>query len=570
MAVLSLLLNMLGGLALFLFGMKTMSDGLQKSAGDRIRKTLNLMTGNRFVGVITGFMVTATIQSSSATTLLIVSFVNAGLLTLTQAIGPIFGSNIGTTLTGWVISIVGFKVKISNFAVPAIGIGFFLSMIKWKYRSFGSFLLGFGFLFLGLHFLTSKMIDVNDIFDFSALGALEGRRYLAIIIGFGVGLVMTELISSSTASIAIVMTMAFNGIIPFEMAAGMVIGANVGTTTSTLLAGIAGNTQAMRTALAHVMFNLIGVLWVLPLLLPVLHLVNFILPGNPWAGIPNNAAIPLHLAGLHTTYNILNTILFLPFVNQYAKFLCMIAPGKKTKEKSEHYKFAYITHTTSDSPELNILRAEKEISDMAGIVSFMYSRFCDELRSLRTDTGYDRDKIAALCTELQQKETYVDEMRDTLTRFLIDCSREKVSLKTESRISSLLRVTGFLEEMSDECYGISRLLEKSVTKDRVFKEKEMGELIPYVGQVEEFLALLEEMLGRSPSEELAARAEVLEDSIDSNRKKLHKMGRKRIESGKDVRTELLFIDLVRRIEKLGDYCFDISEHLPKPKSVRKN
>src|SRR5215470_15262695 len=168
MVVFSLILNMLGGLCMFLFGMKVMSDGLQQSAGDRMRKALNFMTGNRFVGVLTGFMITATIQSSSATTVLVVSFVNAGLLTLTQAIGVIFGSNIGTTLTGWIISLLGFKVNISSFALPAIGIGFILKTIKWNYRSIGEFLLGFGFLFLGLHFLTSRMVDVNEIFDFSA------------------------------------------------------------------------------------------------------------------------------------------------------------------------------------------------------------------------------------------------------------------------------------------------------------------------------------------------------------------------------------------------------------------
>jgi phosphate:Na+ symporter len=411
------------------------------------------------------------------------------------------------------------------------------------------------------------MVDVDKVFDFTALGALRGRPFLAPLIGLGTGIVMTELISSSTASIGIVMVMTFNNIIPFEMAAGMVLGANLGTTTSALLAALAGNTVAKRTALSHVLFNLFGVFWALPLIIPLLKLVDIILPGDPWAVIPGgNTAIPLHLAGLHTAFNTINTFLFLPFIHPYAKLLTLIIPDKKVEEEKDgRYKFAYISSAITDSPELNIFRAEKEISDMAGIVSSMYSRFTEALRNLR-ETGVKDTEIAekatALCTELEKKEQYIDEMREVLSGFLIECSRMQSNAKTEQRIAYLMRVIGNLEEMSDECYSISRLLEKSIRKNCVFKDKEMDELIPYVNQVEEFLVLLEKQLGRSPTKEYASRAVELEASIDKNRKKLHKMGRKRIEAGGDVRTELLFIDLVRRIEKLGDYCFEISEHSP--------
>jgi len=564
MAIVSMLLNMTGGLCMFLYGMNVMSDGLQKSAGERMRKTVNFMTGNRFIGMLTGFLATAIIQSSSAFSVIVVSFVNAGLLTLVQSIGVLFGTNIGTTLTGWIISLIGFKIHIDSFALPAIGIGFILSVIKWKYKSVGDFLVGFGFLFLGLHFLTAGLgtDTAKNLLNFEAIGALRDHRHLAILIGFGVGLVMTIIINSSTAAITLIMAMAYQDIIPYEMAAGMVLGANLGTTTDAPLASIAGNTESKRTALVHVLFNVIGVAWAIPLLIPLLKIVNFILPGDPWLVMQSNEAIPLHIAGLHTVFNILNTIFFLPFVNQFAKLVTLIVPGKKTGEKDGHYRFAYISGGNVESPEMNIMRAEKEISDMSGIVSQMFSRFCTELRDLRESGGTGREDAAvALCSELEKNEQYIDEMRETLISFLIECTGVKLNPRSETRVTNLLRVIGNLEEMSDECYSISRLLEKSIRKNCVFKEKEMDELIPYVGKVEEFLDMVKELLGKKPTRELTARCEKLEKNIDKLQKKLQRFSRKRIEAGKDVRTELLFIDLVNRIEKLGDYCIGITEKI---------
>jgi len=548
---------------MFLFGMKIMSDGLQKSAGERMRKTLNFMTGNRFIGILTGFIATAIIQSSSAFSVIVVSFVNAGLINLTQSIGVIFGMNIGTTLTGWIVSIVGFKVHIDSFALPAIGIGFLASVIKWKYRSVGDFLLGFGFLFLGLHFLTDGLANVHDVIDFNAVGALGEYRFLAILIGFGVGFVMTLIINSSTASITLIMALSFQNIIPYEMAAGMVLGANIGTTLDAPLASIAGNNESRRAALAHVLFSVIGVLWALPLLIPLLKFIAIILPGDPWAAGGSNEAIPLHLAGLHTAFNIITTLLFLPFVKQYAQFLTFIIPDRETDKKKQTgpYKFEYVSAGNVDSPELNIIRAESEISEMAKIVSFMYSRFYNELKGLRNE-GDITESVKSLCTEMREKEEYIDQMRDALSDFLIECSRAKLKSKSNARISYLMQVIVALEAMSDECFSISLLLEKAINKNNMLKikNKEMDVLIPYVGQVEKFLALLENQLGRNPSEEQMKKAGELEAGIDKSRKKLQKLGRKRIEAGKNVKAELIFIDLVRRIEKLGDYCFEISAH----------
>ena len=553
---------------MFLFGMQTMSDGLQKSAGERMRKTLNFMTSNRFIGVLTGFLVTAIVQSSSAVSVMVVSFVNAGLLSLTQAISVLFGANIGTTLTAWIISLIGFKISIDSLAIPAIGIGFLLKIINWKYKAWGEFLFGFGFLFLGLYYLADEMGKINQVINFDAIGAFKDMGFIAVLIGFGTSLLMTVLINSSTAAVAIIMTMAYNNIITYEMAAGMILGANIGTTTDGILAAIGGKTDAMRAGMSHVIFNVAGACWSLPLLVPILALIDVMVPGNPTAVIAaGNIAVTTHLAMLHTMFKVLNVILFLPFIKHYAKFITFIIREKKADPKDGHYRFTYLSTAIADSPALNIMRVEKEISDMAGIVSCMYSRFCTVLRSIGEDSSDKKETVKQLCEELQKKEEYIDEMRETLSNFFVECSGVKLNRKTEKRVSYLLQVIAALESMSDECYNISLLLENSVSKDCVFKPKEMADLFPYVGQVEEFLVLLENQLGRNPLPNQGIRAAELEDSIDKGRKKLQKLGRKRIEAGKNVKTELLFIDLVRRIEKLGDYCFEISGPEREPRKL---
>ena len=542
---------------MFLFGMKVMSDGIQQSAGDKLRKTLNFMTGNRFVGVMTGFVVTGIIQSSSAVTVMVVSFVNAGLLTLTQSIGVIMGANIGTTVTAWIVSLVGFTIKISDLALPAVGLGFIMSVVKWRHKSLGELLMGFGLLFLGLHFLTQEMTYINGIIDFNSISAFRNTGFTGVLIGALAGLVITLLVHSSSASTAIVLTMAYSNIITYEMAAGMVLGANVGTTIDASLAAIGARTAAKRAALVHVLFNVIGTCWALPLLRPLLALVDIITPGNP---VGNDPSITTHIAMLHTVFNLLNTAIFLPFVNGFAKLVSVIIREGKEEEESEHYKFAYFSSAITDTPELNIVRVEQEIRSMAGVVSSMYNSFSNLIINLHR-VGDREGAVAAFCDTMKRKEDYADEMRESLTSFLIECTREQLNVRSEQRVSQLLRVIAELEEMSDECYGISRLLERSVRKNRIFKIEEMEDLVPYIGLVDEFLNLLQEHLGKTMSTELVAHAMELEGNINKSRRKLKKFSRKRIEAGEDVKTELIFIDLVQRIEKLGDYCIGITEKI---------
>ena len=551
---------------MFLLGMKMMGDGIQQSAGDRLRKTLNYMTGNRFTGVLTGFVVTGIVQSSSAVTVMIVSFVNAGLLTLTQSIGVIMGANIGTTVTAWIVSLIGFSLNISNLATPSVGIGFVMSVVKWKHKSIGDIIMGFGFLFLGLYFLTQEMSGISKIIPFDAIGAFSNMGFTAIIIGAGAGFIMTLLFHSSSATTAMVLTMVYSNIVTYEMAAGMVLGANIGTTIDAVLASIGAKTAAKRAAIVHVLFNVIGTIWALPMLKPLLLLVDFITPGSPIG-----AGATAHLAMLHTVFNTINTLMFLPFVNQFAKLVTFIV-REKPEERNEHYVFTAFSSSKSVTTELKIMRVEKEIRDMADIASSMYAHFSEALRSLRESgenanggaNGDDNDRhnaVAKLCEELQQKETYTDEMREILTGVLIECTRMQLNVRTEMRITHLLRIINGIEEMTDECYSISRLLEKSVRKNRIFKKEEMDELVPYVYNVEKFLSLLQMQLSNKSTAELAVQTMELEDEINSTRKKLQKLSRKRIQAGMDVQTELIFIDLVRRIERLGDYCASITTEI---------
>lgn len=544
-----LLLKITGSLGLFLYGMKIMSDGIQKAAGDRLQRVLNFMTGTRLSAVLTGFIVTAIIQSSSATTVMVVSFVNAGLLTLLQSIGVIMGANIGTTITAWIVSLIGFKMDISALALPAIGLGFILMMaVRWGRRDLGEALLGFGLLFLGLEFLTKSLPQIDDQ-SVAFIARLSDLGFVSTLIGASVGLAVTLIVHSSSASTAIFITLAFKGMVNFPMAASMILGANIGTTVDAFLASIGTRVAARRAALVHVLFNVIGSLWAIAFFQPLLLLVDLITPGSPVG-----PGITTHLAMLHTLFNVINTILFFPFIGPFARLVTIIVRGDDAPSMGP-YKLVYASGPLQDSPELNILRAEKEIRDMAGIVDSMFERFRAGLSSLKID------EIEVLVEELRTKEMYADQMREELSRFLIDCTRSQLNPRSERKVALLMRIVADLEDMTDHCYALGLILQRSVRKKMEFKKKDLEALSPYVLLVRDFLALVKSHLGQNLTEAQAEHAAVLESQIDQFRDKLKKLARKRIEAGADVRTELLFIDLVRRIEKLGDYAFSISEAL---------
>jgi phosphate:Na+ symporter len=550
MEILAILFRIAGSLGLFLYGMKVMGDGIQEGAGDRLQRTLGFMTGSRISAITTGFIVTAIIQSSSATTVMVVSFVNAGILTLTQAIGVIMGANIGTTVTAWIVSLIGFTLDISNLALPAVGAGFLMRTIKWKYQGAGNAVMGFGLLFLGLEFLTKSMPEINpDSLGF--LQSMDSAGFLRILACAGIGLVVTLIVHSSSASTAIILTMAYKGIIDFDASAAMILGANIGTTIDALLASIGTKTSAKRAALVHVLFNVIGAIAALIFFNPLVTFVKFISPGE------SHALITTQLAMFHTTFNVLNTVLFFPFVKQFAALVSfLIKDSEKTGEKAENiYQFSYLSGSIHDTPELSILRAKNEIRDMAAMVFLMYQKLRNSLQNLNLES------TDALVADLRSKEDYADQMREALTSYLMECARRQLSRRSEYNVSLLMRIIADLEDMTDSCYSVSLLLERSVRKNQIFKQKEMEALDPYMGLVEEFLTFVKDHLGGKLNGNQSLYAKEIEEKIDMSRNKLRKLGRKRIEEGADVKTELLFIDLVRRIEKLGDYCYSISNSM---------
>ncbi|MCK5673030.1 MAG: Na/Pi cotransporter family protein, partial [Spirochaetales bacterium] len=349
------ILSIAGSLGLFLFGMKIMSDGIQKTAGDKLKSILNMMTKNRVAAVFTGFFITAIVQSSSATTVMVVSFVNAGLLNLGQAIGVIMGANIGTTVTGWIVAILGFKFKITAMALPAIGIGlpFFFSK-NLNRKEIGEILIGFGLLFLGLGFLKDSVPDIKshpEILEF--IQHLTGYGFGSMILFVIIGGVITVIVQSSSAAMAITLTMAYSGWIDYPTAAAIVLGENIGTTITAYLASIGTNINARRASRAHTLFNIFGVIWMLILFKPFLSFVDFIVPGDIFSGT-NHSIIPTHLAMFHTLFNLTNTLIGMFIIPQITFLVRKLVPEKGI-EDTEEYTFKYISAPIQDTPEFFII-----------------------------------------------------------------------------------------------------------------------------------------------------------------------------------------------------------------------
>jgi phosphate:Na+ symporter len=562
MVLIGSLVQIAGSLGLFLYGMKVLGDAIQQSAGDGLQKTLRYMTGSRLSAVFTGAAVTAVIQSSSATTVMVVSFVNAGILTLRQAIGVIMGANIGTTVTAWIVSLIGFTLNISKLALPAIGAGFLIRHVKWKHQETGNVFIGLGLLFLGLDALTRAMPKITAS-SLSFMANFDGGGI--IFISAAVGLGVTVLLHSSSASTAIVLTMSFNGVIDYRQAAAMILGANIGTTVDAVLASIGTKTTARRTALVHVLFNVIGVLWALLLFDPFLRLVAFITPDVSLVDGRFSGEVTSYLAMFHTVFNVANALLFFPFVRPFAYLVSVLV--KDTGDDRAGlgaYHFEIKTAGMRETPELYLVRLEKEIRDMAGIVFDMYGRVRD---SLAVQDVQGANELAA---ELAKKTDYVSSMREELTDFLMQISRRHINRKTLFTISCLLRIISDLKDMAADCYSMGVIIQTSVRKNRTFERAEVEALAPYMGQVREFLAFVYEHMGAELAQEQNDFAARLENEIDISRNALRKLGRRRIEQGGiNVRTELLFIDLVRRIEKLGDYCYSISKSLFRMTAAKK-
>ncbi|HWR12543.1 MAG TPA: Na/Pi cotransporter family protein [Rectinemataceae bacterium] len=551
MEIVTMFLELLGGLALFMYGMDRTSDGIQRAAGEKLQSTLNFMTKNRLMAVLTGTLVTVAVQSSSATTVMLITFVNAGLLSLTQGIGVIMGANIGTTLTGWIIAAVGIaKFSIASLAVPIFGAGFFMSIMKKRsdaFRSYGSALTGLALIFLGLGFIADAIPEPSrEILLF--LQNFSDMGFIAIILAVLAGMVFTILINASSATLAIVIAMASQGIIDFNIAAAITLGANIGTTFDAFLASIStgASANAKRAAWAHILFNVLGTIWVIIVFNPFMAFVDWVVPGPI-----TTQSMGIHIAMLHTLFNTVNTIILLPFINQYAALLNRLI---KEKPEEAEMRAIYLPTTLKATPELSLIHARKEIADMAAISQAMFAR----VRKNIVAEAADFDAEIAWFTA---KENYLDMMHEELSKFLIAITRNDLSEKTRNRVGMKLRIIAELENMSDECLSIAFLLKKKRNKHLGFEPESLGALRPFADMVDEFLGFVAARLHTGMTEIELGMASEMEDKIDAFKKHLKKHARKRLDAGADVKAELLYIDLIRHVEKMGDCAYAISEEL---------
>ena len=545
MSIVQPILELVGSLGFLLYGMKLMSDGVQKSAGESLQRALSVLTGNRFISLLTGLVVTMIIQSSGATTVMVVTFVNAGLMTLTQSVGVIFGANIGTTITAWIVAIFGFNFKISAFAIPLFGLGYFLSIIrKGVYKNWAQAIMGFGMLFLGLS-------GLSDVFTPDQLGWLfkiQGDGVLGILLGFVIGIIITALLHSSSAFSAIVITMAYNGLVNWEMAAAMTLGSNIGSTIDAVLAAMGTNADARRSAVIHVLFNVFGTFVALCFFHPFLDLVMLVTPGG------HNSNIAIRISMLHTVFKTLSTVILLPLQNPIVK-LSKILIKDDEKNTSNVYKLEFTGLLAKDSVATHIIQAEKAIADMTDVVTDMFDKIQIGVTKRNSDfiEKYREESVLA--------EDYVDQMHEQITHYLIKCEALQVTEKQLNHISNMIQIVDELENMSDSCYATIMLIIRSIEKKMKFQTEDMERLLPYIELARQFLQFIRININKTLTPEKLELAAELEDGIDAFRKDLKKVARKRLEGGADVKSELLYIDIVRTIEHIGDNCFNISETL---------
>lgn len=545
----------IGSLGLFLFGMRTMSDGVQKVAGDKLQAILNFMTGNRIMAIFTGVAITAIIQSSSATTVMVVSFVNAGLLSLTQSIGVIMGANIGTTVTGWIVAILGFKVKMGALALPVIGLGFVLMLVKkFNKKDLGETLIGFGLLFMGLDFLKNSVPDISNhpeilqlVTVFTQHGILS---YFFFVI---IGAILTIIVQSSSAAMAITLTMAYAGWIDFPTAAAIVLGENIGTTITAYVASFGTSVNARRASRAHTLFNVFGVVWMSIVFAPFLRLVNTLVPGDVYTST-NALLLPAHLAMFHTLFNLTNTFISFFFVPQISYLVKKLVP--EDKNSPESYSLKYIRASLQDTPELYLITVKRELSKMADIVSDMFSGFWDIFSN-------PEKKMGAEVEEYKKMEDLTDKMQEEITKFLSSCSMDNMNRVSANNVYSMMRITNELESIGDSCFNLIILCERRYKQKIMFDDNAMEKITPYVALVTRFISFIKSHLNEYIDNEDMAVAVKLENEINKMRNILKQSASKRLQSGSDVKSELLYIDVVRHVEQIGDHLMNISERLEK-------
>ena len=565
--------TLLGALGMFLYGMNLMSSGLQKTAGDRLRGLLSAMTSNPFKGVLTGLGITSVIQSSSATTVMVVSFVNAGLLTLAQAIGVIMGANIGTTVTAWLVAWLGFKADISILAVPLMLLGFLFSNSKRNQRqNIGELIVGFCLLFLGLSFMKESVPDLNQtpqVLEF--VKSWSGYGFGSVLIFLAFGTVLTLVLQSSSATMAITLIMLSMGWIPFNMACAMVLGENIGTTITANIAASVGNTQAKRAAMSHTIFNLFGVLWALLFFGPFISLVGRIIE---LFGLPNPAAAGFHVSGpnspdstaalyglsmLHTLFNTINTLILIWFTKYIEKTVVWLIKVPENQEK-EAFRLKYISAGPLATPELAAGQAFDEIVHFAQISrnGLSYAR--------RAIAETDSDKFEELRGKLVKYEEISDRIEYEIATFLNAVSAGDISVETSTRIKAMYKIIGELESLGDSGESISRILSRKNIHKKVFDPASLKKLDDMVAAVDSaYEAMIANLISAHKGELVEiSNAYNAEDRINDLRNYFRDSEIEELESkGKSYQTSVYFMDIVSELEKMGDFMINISQTLEK-------
>ncbi len=548
-----LFFKLLGSLALLIYGMKTMSDALQKLSGPSLRHVLARMTGNRFIGMLTGTMVTCAVQSSSATTVMTVSFVSAGLLTLAQAISVIMGANIGTTLTAWIMSL-GYNVDLTAVVFPAFLIGMML-MYKKSYRVVGDLLFGLGFLLWSLVMLSSvgRGMDLahnDDVVSFFA--SFDTNSYLTILAFLAAGTIITCVVQSSAAVMAITILLCSTGVMPIYMGVALVMGENIGTTATANLAALGAGTEARRAALAHLLFNVFGVVWVLAVFYPFVDMVSALVGYNPI--LPGQTArIPVVLAMFHTCFNILNTALLIGFIPQIERIVCRLMPEKSVEDKLPT-TLHFISSGVIQTPEIAVLQAQKEIVHYAERMHRMYGMTCaliDEKDKKEFESQYAR---------IERYETIADNMEIEIANYLEQVGREHLSDDTKEKTRVILRQIGELESIGDACYKMARMIAHMRENKENFIDEQYAKLHDMFRLVNEALVqMIIVVTGRR--EDLS-----LDDSISIENDINELRDRLRIDTVVGVNLHkysyslgTLYTDIVADCEKIGDYVMNIVE-----------
>ena len=546
-------LKLIGSLGLFLYGMKIMSEGLQKVAGDRLRSILTAMTTNRVTGVLTGVLITALIQSSSATTVMVVSFVNAGLLTLAESISVIMGANIGTTVTAWIISIFGFKVDMAAFALPLLAIALPLIFSgKSNRKSIGEFIFGFSFLFMGLSYLKANAPDLNANPEMLAfVQSYTDMGFFSILLFLFIGTILTMIVQASAATMAITLIMCANGWISLELGAALVLGENIGTTITANLAALTANTQAKRAALAHFVFNVFGVIWVLIIFHPFMQMVNWVVDTFFQSSDPE-VAISYKLSAFHSIFNICNVCILIWGVKLIERTVCaLIHP----KEEDEEPRLRFITGGMLSTAELSILQARKEIHLFAERTHRMFGMVQDLLHTEKDD---DFNK---LFSRIEKYENISDNMELEIANYLNQVSEGRLSSESKLQIRAMLREVTEIESIGDSCYNLARTINRKRQTNQDFTEKQYEHIHFMMKLTNDALAQMIVVVEKPEHQSIDINKSFnIENEINNYRNQLKNQNILDVNNKEyDYQMGVYYMDIIAECEKLGDYVVNVVE-----------